>query len=290
VFHHGDDTVVLDNRSALGRLRTPAPTDAESVDRLARVTDAVSLAFFVFVPDEEAGSRRLNRGHRPMALKLDQVLATVVGDAATGRPMRVAVEVFTAGTPLAKHGVLRPAGELTEDDLPKLRTAFFDHAKTVASLRSTANRTIQAFRARHVEVLSLHFIFLSSTRLFDANTFGADWDSLLRGARATWAEIGPTRAADGVDPFRQAPDISASPYGFHLVSDRYDVVAMIREESGLLYVYDSAPVAQTAPALTSHDLASDSPAPEPTAGGDHETTKQKSRLRWPRRRPTGTAT
>jgi hypothetical protein len=249
VFHHGDDMVLVDSRSALGRLRSPAPTDADAVGRLARSTDAVSLVYFVVVPDEQSSARKVSREHRTLALSLDQLLATVVGDALTGRRMRVAVEVLAALNPLRKHGVLRPAGDLTEGDLPKVPAELFDHAKTVEALLNAAQRTVVAFRARSVEVLSLHYIFLSSVAIHDANTAGADWDRLLEHARVTWIDIGPTRLTDRREPL----DIAPSPYGFHLVSDRYDVAAMVREESAALYRYRPPAPEATAPEASPAD-------------------------------------
>lgn len=233
VFHHGDDMVVVDSRSPLSRLRGPAPTDADAVERLAMTTDAVSLAYFVVVPDEEAGARKAGRDHRTHALTLDRLLATVAADALTGRRMRVAVEVVAAIDPPRRHGVLRPAGDLTEGDLPKVPAELFDHATTVEGLLNAAERTAIAFQARGVDVLSLHYIFLSTVALADANTSAPEWNRLLEHARVTWIEIGPDRPIDNPEPLEIAP----SPYGFHLVSDRYDVAAMVREESATLYRY-----------------------------------------------------
>lgn len=243
VFHHADDIVQVDSRSALRRLRGPAPTDADAIEQLARTVDAVSLAYFVVVPDEDSSARKASRELRTLALSLDRLLADVGGDALTGRRMRVAVETVAALDPLRKYGVLRPAGDLTEDDVPKVRAELFDHAKTVEGLRGAAQRTAVAFQARGVDVLSLHFIFLSSVALLDANTSGADWDRLLPHARVTWIEIGPSGPAGNREP----PEILPSPFGFHLVSDRYDVPAVIREESAILYRYSPpAPPQQVA--------------------------------------------
>jgi hypothetical protein len=176
--------------------------------------------------------------------------------------MRVAVEVVMATVPLHKHGVLRPAGELTEEHLPKPRAELFDHPRTVEALLGAAERTAHAFRARRVAVPSLHYIFLSSVKLRHANTTGADWDNLLRHARATWVDIGPTRADERMDPFAQLPDISPSSYGFYHLSDRYDVAALIGEASAILYVFDAPP-------------------PEVPAPGDDAPTEPK-RPRWRR--------
>jgi hypothetical protein len=269
VFHHGDDMVQVDSRSALGRLRSPAPTDADAVERLAMSTDAVSLAYFVVVPDEAASARKVSREHRTLALSLDQLLATVAGDTLTGRQMCVAVEVVTAHNPLRKHGVLRPAGELTDGDLPKAPAELFDHAKTVEALLNAAQRTAVAFQARNVDVLSLHYIFLSSVELHDADTSGADWDRLLEHARVTWIEIGPTRLTDHHEPLNIAP----SPYGFHLVSNRYDVAAVVREESAALYRYRQPAVTMPEPA------APQAPPVDATTPGDETAPKLPGRRR-----------
>lgn len=262
VFHSEEDVVVVDSRPAWERLRRAEPTDADAIERLAEVTDAVSLAYLVVVPDEESSTWKVNPGHRKVALDLDRLLGTVVGDAMTGRPMRVAVEVVTATVPLRQHGALRPAGELTEDDLPKPSAELFDHPRTVEALVQAAARTARVFRARKVAVLSLHYIFLSSVKLRHANTTGADWDKLLRYARATWVEIGSARTDTRADPFARLPDISPSPYGFYQVSDRYDVAAMVGEGSATLYVYDASPPPQS---------------PPPT---DDPATQQKWHRRW----------
>ncbi|GIF23116.1 hypothetical protein BJ973_000526 [Actinoplanes tereljensis] len=263
VFHHGDDTVVVDNRSPLSRLRGPAPTDADAIERLSAITDAVSLACFVVVPDEEAGARKAGRDHRAHALGLDRLLATVAGDALTGRRMRVAVEVIAALDPLRKLGVLRPAGELTGGDLPKVPAELFDHGRTVNGLLKAAQSTAIAFQAHGVEVLSLHYIFLSSVALDNANTSGAEWNRLLEHARVTWIEIGPNQPADNPEPLEIAP----SPYGFHLVSDRYDVDAMVGEESAILYRYRQPDPESPAPAA-------------PPAAGESADTAAGQRRRW----------
>ncbi|GAA3346128.1 hypothetical protein GCM10020358_55920 [Amorphoplanes nipponensis] len=250
VFHHAGDIVQVDSRSALSRLRGPEPTDAYAIERLARSIDAVSLAYFVVVPDEDSSARKVGREHRSLARSLDRLLADVGGDALTGRRMRVAAEVVAALDPLRRYGVLRPAGDLTEDDVPKVRAELFDHAKTVEGLLGAAQRTAVAFQARGVDVLSLHFIFFSSVALLDANTSGADWDRLLEHARVTWIDIGPSGQADNREP----PEILPSPFGFHFVSDRYDVPTLIREESAILYRYrppaPPQPVAREAPSAS----------------------------------------
>ncbi|MEU8007713.1 hypothetical protein AB0B66_41695 [Catellatospora sp. NPDC049111] len=238
VFHRSEEIVVVDGRSPLQRLRgEQARTDAETLDRIAEITDAVSLAYLVMVPDEVSSRGKTSREYRRIALGLDRLLGTVVGDASSGRPMRVALEVFTAASPLRKHGVIHQAGELTESDLPRPAAEIYEHARTVEGLIGAAQRTAHAFAARSVQVMSLHFIFLSGMPLADAGTEGGDWDLLLRYARATWVELGPTRAHDGDLPFSELPVIAPSPFGFHLMPGDGDVPALVGRESTALYVY-----------------------------------------------------
>jgi hypothetical protein len=237
---------VVDSRSPLSSLLRPreeAPTDAESVDLLARTTDAVSLAYLVFVPNNGSGGWKAAREHRRIALELDRLLATVAADAASGRSMRVAVEVFTAVTPLRRHGILRPAGELVEEDLPKAPAKLYDHARTVNSLFDATKRTFAAFQARKIEVLSCHCMFLSSVPLTDAGTTTEEWDRLLTFARATWVEIDPGDDRSAPLPgamVNELPKIPPSRYGFHLISSDYDVTELVRAESSALYRYGQA--------------------------------------------------
>jgi len=239
VFHSGEYLVLVENRSALQRLRGQRSTDADGIERLARITNGVSLAYLIVVPDEETDRRKMSRAIRTIALRVDELLATVVGDALSGRPVRVAVEVFTAVTPLNKHGVLLPAGELSKNDIPGLPVDLFDHVRTVDSLIGATQRTTRAFQARRVNVVSVHYIFVSTVPLARANTKGPDWDKLLQGGRVTWIEVGGGRAPSREEAhIYQPPAISPSPYGFHVVSDRHDIVALIKDESSAIYIYE----------------------------------------------------
>jgi hypothetical protein len=277
VIHGGADIDLVSSRSMRQR-RTGAPaTDAESVDRVARLTEAVSLAYLVFVPDDEPKPREVGRRCRALAVDLDQALRAVVGDSRTGRQLTVAVEVLTATVPLRKYGPPRPAGEVTESGLPRVPAELFDLLDTVDALLDAAQRTERAFRSRDVAVLSKHFIFLSTVRLRDAHTSASEWERLLNHARVTWVDIGSTKVgnadlAELVGVNDAIPQIGPSPYGFHMLSDKDDVVGLFRQESSIIYTYQSPAL----PPEPSAPPAAVTPAAATPAG--------KSRRWWPRRR------
>jgi hypothetical protein len=262
VVHTGADMVFVQERSPWQRLRGPAPTDADSIAQLAGLTGAVSLAYLVFVPDDENQSREVTKRRRATALELDKLLGAVVADAETRRPTKVAVEVLSATSPLRKHGALAPAGELTDGDLPRVPIEMFDVFDTADSLLEAMQRSTRSLAARDVKVLSRHLVFLAAVPLRDTNATGQEWDRLLRRARITWVHFGPAQPS-----FTELQ--RPSPFGVHLLTDKDDVAALFRRESEVLYRW---------PAPAAVVEATRDPGEEPPAA--------KGRRWWPRRRST----
>jgi hypothetical protein len=260
----GADLVFVQERSAWQRFRVPTPTDAGSIAQLAGQTDAVSLAYLVFVADDQNQSREVTRRRLATALELDKVLESVVADAETRRPLKVSVEVLSATSPVRKHGAMVPAGELTEGDLPKVPIDMFDLFEAADSLIEVMERSTRSLAARDVKVLSRHLIFLATVPLRDTNTTGPEWDRLLQHARITWVHFGPAESS-----FTELD--RPSPFGVHLLTDKDDVPALFRRESEVMYAWAAAaaPVAKAEP--TTEPVED----PPPVA---------KGRRWWPRRK------
>jgi hypothetical protein len=264
VVHNGADMVFVQERSAWQRLRTAAPTDAGSIGQLAVRTDAVSLAYVVFVPDDQNQPREVTRRRTATALELDKLLGEVAADTETQRPVRVVVEVLSATSPLRRHGAMLPAGELTDGDLPKVPIDMFDLFETVDSLVEAMERSDRTLAARGVKVLSRHLIFLATVPLHDTNTTGPEWDSLLRFARITWVHFG------SAEPSFTELD-RPSPFGVHVLTDKDDIPALFRRESEVMYRWPPA-------------VAAAPQAPDAHAAGDAPPAA-KGRRWWPRRGP-----
>jgi hypothetical protein len=247
--------VFVQERSPWQRLREPAPTESDSIEQLAGMTRTVSLAYLVFVPDDENQTRKVTRRRRATALQLDEVLGAVVADTETNRPTKVVVEVLSATSPLCKHGAVLPAGELTDQDLPKVRVEMFDLFDTADSLLDAMQRSTRSFAARDIKVLSRHLIFLATVSLRDTNTTGPEWDRLLQCARITWVHFGPAKPS-----FTELE--RPSPFGVHILTDKEDVAALFRRESEVLYVW---PVA-VAPVQAARDPAGEEPPPDAKGG------------------------
>lgn len=252
VVYDGADIVTVDNRTPMQRLTRKNPTDADSIDELRLDGRPVSLAYLVFAPDDGVVSRPATKRRTAIALELDRLLATVRADAISGDEAHVAVEVFTATDPVRKHGILRVAGNLAESALPRVEIEYFSIATTVDPLLDAARRTTRALRARGVDVVSIHVIFLASMRFPADETTGQDWMRLLDQARVTWIDFGP---ADRREPMGMMP---VTDFGLHVLSDKEDVMAVIRQESKVLYGYAAKRPPEPEP-------AEEPPADEPAA-------------------------
>ena len=264
VVHTGADMVFVQERSPWQRLRAPAPTDAGSIQQLAGVTELVSLAYLVFVPDDQSQSREVTRRRLASALELNRLLGAVVTDAETRLPVRVAIEVLSATSPLRKHGAMVPAGELTYGDLPKVPVEMFDLFEAADSLIEAMERSTRSLSARDVKVLSQHLIFLATVPLRDTSTTGPEWDRLLQRARITWVHFGPAE-----------PSFSElnrpSPFGVHVLTDKDDIPALFRRESAVMYGWPGPEIAAAQTTEPGTEPADDAP---PSA---------KGRRWWPRR-------
>ncbi|WP_239310577.1 hypothetical protein [Frankia sp. Cj3] len=281
VVQAGAAMVFVQERSPLRRLRTPAPTDADSMEQIADLTDAVALACLVFVPDDENQPREVSKRRRTTALDLDRLLGTVRADADTTRPVKVGIEVLSATSPLRKHGALLPAGELTGGDLPKVPIGMFDLFDTADSLLAAMQRSTRSLATRDVEVLSRHLIFLATAPLRDTNLTGGEWDRLLRQARITWVHFG------SAEP-RFSELERPSPFGVHILTDADDVPALFRRESKVLYTWP-ADIPPSLPATDVAQVAAEGVevAEVPKALDlQEEIAAPKSRHWWPRRNAT----
>jgi hypothetical protein len=269
VMYYGAEIVTVNQRTPIQRLTRQTPTDADAMDELQRDGRGVGLVYLVFVPDEGVVPRLVAKRRHEIALALDQALASVERDATTAQPARAAVEVLSATNPVQKHGVLRMAGNLPESALPKVRIEYFSIAETVEPLLDAARRTMRALRARGVKVVSQHVVFLAAMRFPADEGTEHDWIQLLEHARVTWIDFSP--------PDRRQPlfPMPPSPFGLHVLTDKEDVVAVVKEQSGAIYRY-----AQPLPDTT--------PGTAPAAGQPAAGPPAEVRRRWPfGRRSTG---
>ena len=263
VLYDGAEVVSVDQRTPLERLTRQKATDADALDAIQRDGRAVGLVFLVFVPDDGVVPRAVAKRRNEIALDLDRAFASVDVDIATGRPAQVTVEVFSATNPVRKHGVLHRAGELIDSALPKVEIEYFSLSETVVPLSDAARRTSRALRARGVEVVSLHLVFLAAMRFPDDESTRGDGLQLLKDARVTWVDFSP--------PARHPPSrpMPPSQYGVHVLTDKEDVMAVIKQESGVLYRF--APPVPPGPAE----------APRPAADQPRATSPGKDRRWWP---------
>lgn len=252
VVQTGADIVQVRTGSRLRRTKGPSRTGADWIEELAGWAGAVSLAYLVFVPDGDTQPREVSKRRRSLAIELDQALSDVIGDTETGRPMAVAVEVLGATSPLRKHGVLRPAGSLTDSDLPKVSLEYFDIFETADSLLGEMQRSSQALAVRDVDVLSHHLVFLATTSLPNTANAESECARLLQHARITWVHIG--RGEPSLTPLQRE-----SPFGVHILTDKDDVVALFRRESKVLYRWRTAPTPAGADNVT--DAGAQAPPP-----------------------------
>ena len=263
-MYDGADIVTVDSRTPMQRLKRHSLTDAECMDELQRDGRAVGLVHLVFVPDDGVVAKAVTKRRNAIALELDRLFSSVNRDAASGRAAQTAVNVFSATNPLQKHGVLRPAGETTESTLPRVEIEYFSATESLPPLLDAAERTARALRARDLHVFSQHFVFLAAMRFPVDETTEDEWLRLLDQSRVTWIDFSP---ADR----RQRPyPMPASQFGLHVLTDKEDVLAMVKSQSDVIYEYaPERPPVGTAPAADGE--ATD----EPPA---------RTRRRWPFRR------
>ncbi|MBO4139210.1 hypothetical protein J5U46_03440 [Micromonospora tulbaghiae] len=245
VMYDGSEIVAVDQRTPIQRLTGRQQTDAACMDELHRGGTAVGLVHLVFVPDDGVVPRRVTKRRNEVALELDQLLDSVELDVASGQPSRIAVEVLSATNPLQKHGVLRVAGTITEVALPKVKIEYFSMADIVEPLLDAAGRTSRALHARGVQVVSQHFVFLAAMRFPADEATEDDWVRLLDHGRVTWVDFSPTGGRQALHP------MPPSPFGLHVLTDKEDVLAVIKEQSGVMYRYAQRLPTQAAPRDTS---------------------------------------
>lgn len=246
-MYDGVEILTVDQRTPIQRLTGEPESDADAMEELRRDGSAVALVHFVFVPDDGVVPKAVAKRRNTIARQLDQLLDSVRRDALTGQPARVAIEVLSATNPLRKHGILRIAGSLTETALPKVKIEYFSATETTEPLLEAARRTARALHARGLEVASHHFVFLAAMRFPADETTEEDWVALLDEARVTWIDFSPT---DTREPLHPMPP---SPFGLHVLTDKEDVPAVVKDQSEALYGYGL-------PTLP-HPLEDDEPGP-----------------------------
>jgi hypothetical protein len=269
VIYDGAEIVNVDQRTTMQRLTRKNPTDADTIHELRDGGRAVGLVQLVFVPDDGVVSRTAAKRRASIALELDQALASVRFDALSGEPAQVAVEVFAATDPVRRHGVLRVAGKLTEAALPRVDIEYFSLSQTVDPLLDAARRTARALGARGIDVVSTHVVFLAAMRFPADDTTVDDWARLLEHARVTWVDFGPPGR------WHEVPELPESPFGLHVLSDKEDVVALIRKESEAIYGYAPQDLPVAAPAVA---------PPAPAAVPEAEPEQRQPRRWWRRRK------
>jgi hypothetical protein len=229
VMYDGSDIVTVDKRTPLQKLTGHNETDADGMSRLERDGRAVALVELVFVPDDGVVSRAVTKRRNAIAVELDEAFASVTRDVETELPAHVAVEVLTGTNPVQKHGVLRVAGEMTEAMLPKVKIEYFSIAETLRPLLDAAERTARGLTARGIEVVSKHFVFLAAMRFPADETTKDDWRKLLGDARVTWVDFSVGEPGE-----EEYPPLR-SPFGLHVLTDKEDVLTLIRKQSEVLY-------------------------------------------------------
>lgn len=252
VMYDGHEIVTVDKRTPLQRLARHNETDADCMSELQRDGRPVALVELVFVPDDGVVSRSVTKRRNAIAIELDQVFASVTHDTETGLPAHVAVEVLTATNPVEKHGVLRVAGGLTESQLPKVKIEYFSIAETVRPLLDASERLSRGLAARGVDVVSKHFIFLAAMRFPADEMTKDDWLGLLGDARVTWIDFGVGELDADYPRLR-------SPFGLHVLTDKEDVLTVIKKQSEVLYRY-GRPISEIA--LPAEQPAVDEPPSE----------------------------
>lgn len=229
VMYDGTEIVNVDKRTPLQKLARQNQTDADCLNELQRDGRAVALVELVFVPDDGVVSRSVTKRRNAIAIELDQAFASVTHDVDTELATHVAVEVLTATNPVQKHGVLRMAGEMTESLLPKVKIEYFSIGETVRPLLDAAERTARGLTARGIEVVSKHFVFLAAMRFPADDLTEDDWMTLLDRARVTWIDFG------AADPSERLYEMPPSPFGLHVLSDKEDVLTVIKKQAEVLY-------------------------------------------------------
>lgn len=271
IIHSGAEIITVENRKG----RKDRMTDDRSIDDLAQVANAVSLAYMVFVPDDEPKPKQTNKRREQIALGLDHLLGTVIGDTESGRPIRVSVEVLAATSPMRKYGPLLPAGKLAAKNLPEVPYQIFDHTEMVDGVIEAARRSARAFRLRNVQVVSVHFIFLAAIK--PATTAEQDWDRLAQHGRITWIDLDPSGPLDDSAAVLARP----TPFGIHALSGRDDVVALVREQSELIYRYEERPNPMMAPPTDLDAAQASTRATDPPGtASDAASAAARSRRRW----------
>jgi hypothetical protein len=255
VMYEGAEIVTVDKRTTVQRLMRQQVTDADCLDGLQRDGRPVGLVHLIFVPDDGPVDRALTKRRYAIALELDQLFSTVERDAHSGRPAQLAVDVFSAANPVQKHGVLRPAGEATEAVLPKVKIEYFSVSETLVSLLDAAERTSRAVLARDLDVANQHFVFLAALRFPIDETTIDDWVDLLEYGRVTWIDFGT------VDRRPLTVRVPPSPFGLHVLTDKEDVLTIVRKHCEVLYRYSpERPPAHPEPTARDERPVDDLPA------------------------------
>jgi hypothetical protein len=231
VVYDGADIVTVDPRTAMQKLTRQQESDVDALGLLERDGRAVAPVFLIFVPDDGVVAPQEAKRRTAIALDLDQAFTSVDFDVLRDLPAHVAIEVFSSTNPVQKHGVLRLAGDLTESALPKMEIEYFSLAEATTPLLEAARRTERALLARGVEVVSKHFVFLAAMSFPADDGAVAQWTDLLRDGRVTWIDF----SASG--PRERLTGMPASPYGLHVLTDKEDVVSVIKQESEVIYGY-----------------------------------------------------
>jgi hypothetical protein len=171
---------------AVGRVRgllpQQAPTESESMDRLARRSGGVSLVYIVLAPDVSPMPRSTRNRRRDLVLEVDAAFARRRADAGAS----FEVSVLAGDRTLTRQTALQSAGGLGKRAMPKVGVGYFDLAAGVDDLLEIRDRDIASLRRRATAVTGTYVVLFSThAPLADIDAVER-FEELCEQARVTW--------------------------------------------------------------------------------------------------------
>ncbi len=208
-----EDTVPRSRWRGLLARRRANPTPAQALDRLARTADAAALAYLVLVTDGRLPERRLRDRQAQLAVELDRALGGLRVREGDGLAA-VETALFTAGRTLARHGPLRPAGQLSRVRPPKIKSEYVDLVRCVDEIENAHRRDLSSLTTRGVEVPATVVVLISTCAPL------ADSESVER-LRALGSRCRVVWILVGVDPELMSDEFTEA--GVLLLDDHPDI-------------------------------------------------------------------
>jgi len=150
--------------------RPGPPTQAEALDRLARVTDAVQLVYIVMPMDAGKMGRAVHRRRAELVVELDRALALATADhaapgaGAEAAPSRISAQtvLLSAGRRMTRSGPMTPVGKLSVDAVPKLSAGHFDLVTCIDDFVGIQERDAASLARRGVDLIGVNVVFVST--------------------------------------------------------------------------------------------------------------------------------